>query len=146
MNVISVINVIIEGCLTSPQDRYGTGDRTPMQDTSQDVRVLGGSRNASHVTVRFSRPWVTCDHVHDVPLTTDTVRVIYAYDDQIPAARFLTLPYHDSRGVKSLLLKTPALPHSTSHSNATEGALFWDVRAPNVSMGCCLEFGSSKYC
>ncbi|KAA0192040.1 hypothetical protein HAZT_HAZT001913 [Hyalella azteca] len=115
-------------------DRYGTGNRTPMMDVSQDVVLVGGGRNASHTIVRFRRPWVTCDDVHDVPLTSDTVRVIYAYDDQIPAPGFLSLPYHDGRGVKSLILKDHV--HLTYLGPQDQDALHWDVRAPGVSLGC----------
>ncbi|XP_018019970.1 DBH-like monooxygenase protein 1 [Hyalella azteca] len=111
-------------------DRYGTGNRTPMMDVSQDVVLVGGGRNASHTIVRFRRPWVTCDDVHDVPLTSDTVRVIYAYDDQIPAPGFLSLPYHDGRGVKSLILKDHV--HLTYLGPQDQDALHWDVRAPGV--------------
>ncbi|KAA0192044.1 hypothetical protein HAZT_HAZT001912 [Hyalella azteca] len=111
-------------------DRYAKGDGSPLLDASQDVTLMSGRRNATHTTMRFSRPWVTCDDLHDLPITADTVRVIYAFDDEIPDASAPNLPYHDHRGTKSLYLKEAPVEMPP----ASGDVLHWEVLAPNVSL------------
>lgn len=45
------------------QDSHGIEDPEAalVTDTSQDVKVLGGSQNKTHTSVIFSRSWQTCD-------------------------------------------------------------------------------------
>lgn len=58
------------------QDSHGIEMKAaPVADTSQDVRVLGGSQNETHTTVMFARKWQTCDpqdHQLTVSLKTKT--------------------------------------------------------------------------
>ncbi|XP_018017865.1 DBH-like monooxygenase protein 1, partial [Hyalella azteca] len=114
-------------------DRHGTGDKTPVVDASQDVTLMSGRRNATHTTLRFSRPWVTCDDLHDLPITSSTMRVIWAYDDAASPGRrddVARLPYHDHRGVASLYVAGDERVnlHDDDHVRT------WDVLAPNVSL------------
>lgn len=45
------------------QDSHGIEgpEAALVTDTSQDVKVLGGSQNETHTSVIFSRNWQTCD-------------------------------------------------------------------------------------
>lgn len=62
------------------QDSHGIEEMNaaPVTDTSQDVRVLGGSQNETHTTVTFSRNWQTCDP-QDRPLTVSDERLKNGY-------------------------------------------------------------------
>lgn len=60
----------------------------------------------------------------------DTMRVIYAYDKDTPDPTSLAMPYHDYRGIKPLYLMEPR----TAAKIPEPGELYWDVRAPNVSV------------
>ncbi|KAF2349352.1 Copper type II ascorbate-dependent monooxygenase N-terminal, partial [Trinorchestia longiramus] len=112
-------------------DRHGTGDRTPLVDASQDVVLLHSSQNETHTTLRFRRPLRPCDPLHDLPITSSTMRVIWAYDSNTSLASSMSsLPYHDHRGTASLyMMGDERLDYSRVQHVQT-----WDVLAPNVSL------------
>ncbi|XP_012220915.1 MOXD1 homolog 1 [Linepithema humile] len=94
----------------------------PHADSLQDVRVRGGSQNATHTTVEFVRKWQTCDP-QDYPLSEDTVTVIWAMHHTDPELN--TAAWHErKRGGKILRLKTAA----TYSPPETLNALHWDVK------------------
>ena len=68
----------------------------------------------------------------------DTQRVIYAYNDIAPPNPNGELPYHTSRGVKSILLTDNQPPIDKLEEE--QGVEFWDILAPNVSLF--VEFAS----
>lgn len=92
-------------------------------DTSQDVKVLGGSQNQTHTSVIFSRSWQTCDP-QDHRLTGDTIRVLWALHSSDPELNTAIWP-GDKRGGRALRLKTPA-PHAPPRY--TEDIKHWDVK------------------
>lgn len=68
------------------QDRHvkKNGDGKPVVDSSQDYVLLLGYENQTHTVLRFKRKLDTCDVAYDVPITNDTMRVIYIYHDEEP--------------------------------------------------------------
>nr|XP_027217094.1 DBH-like monooxygenase protein 1 [Penaeus vannamei] len=111
------------------QDRYAFGLLTPSIDESQDYTLLGGYENDTHTVLRFSRPWRTCDAVHDFQLSGDTVRVIWSYDEQDPTTQD-RIGMHSHRGTKSLYLREPKLAPLRSSRDIRH----WDILSPNVNL------------
>ncbi|XP_052873199.1 MOXD1 homolog 2-like [Anopheles cruzii] len=74
------------------QDRHVKkhGDGQPLVDSSQDYVLLLGYENQTHTVLRFKRKLDTCDVAYDVPITNDTMRVIYMYHDKEPHGAFYT--------------------------------------------------------
>ncbi|XP_072748696.1 MOXD1 homolog 1-like [Anoplolepis gracilipes] len=95
----------------------------PVVDTSQDVRIIGGSQNETHTTVIFARKWQTCDP-QDRQLTEDTVRVLWALHPTDPELN--TAIWHENRrGGKPLRLKTAA---AHSPPRETQNIRHWDIK------------------
>ncbi|XP_066222287.1 putative DBH-like monooxygenase protein 2 isoform X1 [Saccopteryx leptura] len=59
-------------------DRHLVGEDTLQEDGSQDAELLGLTEDAVYTTMRFSRPFRSCDP-HDQDITSDTMRVLAAY-------------------------------------------------------------------
>ncbi|XP_075163902.1 DBH like monooxygenase olf413 [Haematobia irritans] len=68
------------------QDRHikKNGDPEPIVDPSQDYILMMGYENTTHTVLRFRRKLNTCDSVHDIAITNDTMRVLYMYNEQDP--------------------------------------------------------------
>ncbi|CAK9798814.1 MOXD1 homolog 1 [Anthophora plagiata] len=98
-------------------------DAALVTDTSQDVKVLGGSQNKTHTSVIFSRNWQTCDP-QDHRLTGDTIRVLWALHPSDPELNTAIWP-GDKRGGKALRLRTAA-PHAPPRQ--TQDIKHWDVK------------------
>ncbi|XP_042880664.1 DBH-like monooxygenase protein 1 isoform X2 [Penaeus japonicus] len=111
------------------QDRYAFALLTPSIDESQDYTLLGGYENDTHTVLRFSRPWRTCDTVHDFQLSGDTVRVIWSYDEQDPTTQD-RIGMHSHRGTRSLYLREPKL----AQLRASPDIRHWDILSPSVSL------------
>ncbi|XP_018009433.1 DBH-like monooxygenase protein 1 [Hyalella azteca] len=107
-------------------DMHGVGNSPPVEDPSQDMVLMEGRRNDTHTTLRFRRPWVTCDSSHDMALSSDTVKVIFAYDQERPV-NLSNLQHHDYRGVRSLYLQEPRMEAPLK----TEDVKHWDVQVNN---------------
>ncbi|XP_044751599.1 MOXD1 homolog 2 [Coccinella septempunctata] len=108
-------------------------DREPEVDPSQDYRLLLGYENNTHTVLRFWRRLDTCDN-HDIPITNDTMRVVWAYDKYEPVGGGVgpkSLPQHDtaSRGSQSLYLVQRADQNAPSPE---ETARVWELRNPSV--------------
>ncbi|XP_071533457.1 DBH-like monooxygenase protein 1 [Panulirus ornatus] len=111
------------------QDRHGEGNWLPSLDDSQDVVVHGGMQNDTHTVLRFSRLWNTCDEPHDFELSSDTIRVIWAYGYEDPEDA-QTITIHSRRGTKSLYLLEPRF----SLPEFTDDVTTWEIYSPNVSV------------
>jgi len=111
-------------------DRYAIGTSSPLLDEVQDFQELSFERNASHTRVRFARAWDTCDTLHDYAITkNDATRVMFAYHPSTPADPS-ALPYHTTRGAKTLYLREPQ-----SEAWQPEGGVkVWEIRAPGVDI------------
>ncbi|XP_041782918.1 MOXD1 homolog 2-like [Anopheles merus] len=68
------------------QDRHfkQNSNGEPHVDSSQDYVLLLGYENATHTVLRFRRKLDTCDTAQDVPITNDTIRIIYMYHNSEP--------------------------------------------------------------
>ncbi|XP_055626801.1 MOXD1 homolog 2-like [Toxorhynchites rutilus septentrionalis] len=68
------------------QDRHFkmNSNGEPHVDPSQDYVLLLGYENATHTVLRFRRKLDTCDTNQDVPITNDTIRIIYMYHNRDP--------------------------------------------------------------
>lgn len=77
-------------------DRMSTAQTEPPVDKQQDWIKVAGTRNATHTTLEFSRPWDTKD-AQDVPFTTGLMRIIWALGNSD------TLEHHRSRGQAGVL-------------------------------------------
>ncbi|XP_053685805.1 MOXD1 homolog 2-like [Sabethes cyaneus] len=82
----SVLTVDLFSSFSRLQDRHvkKNGDGQPLVDSSQDYVLLLGYENQTHTVLRFKRKLDTCDVAYDVPITNDTMRVIYMYHDEEP--------------------------------------------------------------
>ncbi|XP_066258643.1 MOXD1 homolog 2 [Euwallacea similis] len=83
-------------------------DREPEVDPSQDYQLLLGYENSTHTVLRFRRRLDTCDH-HDIPITNDTMRIVWAFHKDEPTGGAVgpkSLPRHAlaNRGAQSLYL------------------------------------------
>ncbi|XP_069507983.1 putative DBH-like monooxygenase protein 2 [Ambystoma mexicanum] len=93
-----VIGGVFPNQTTYFSDYHSVGKTLPAVDEKQDYKLISLAENGSSTVMRFSRPFRTCDP-NDMDITTDTMRVIYAYgvDDAIE--------YHAGRrGTKSIQL------------------------------------------
>ncbi|XP_050094650.1 MOXD1 homolog 2-like [Anopheles aquasalis] len=74
------------------QDRHVKkhGDGQPLVDSSQDYVLLLGYENQTHTVLRFKRKLDTCDVAYDVPITNDTMRVIFMYHEKEPHGAYYT--------------------------------------------------------
>ncbi|XP_045046986.2 putative DBH-like monooxygenase protein 2 isoform X2 [Desmodus rotundus] len=79
-------------------DQHLVDEDTLEKDGSQDAVLLGLTQDAVYTTMRFSRPFRSCDP-HDQDITSDTMRVLAAYglDDTLTLDRERTF-------VKSIFL------------------------------------------
>ncbi|XP_078291431.1 putative DBH-like monooxygenase protein 2 [Panthera onca] len=79
-------------------DQHLVDEDTLEEDGSQDAELQGLTEDAVYTTMRFSRPFRSCD-AHDQDITSDTIRVLAAYglDDTLKLDR-------DRTFVKSIFL------------------------------------------
>ena len=66
------------------QDYHSIDGRTVKLDTSQDTELVVGFEEDNTTVLRFRRKIDTCDTDHDVKITNDTFRVIWAYSEADP--------------------------------------------------------------
>jgi len=60
------------------------GSTLPIRDEQQDWHLIYATQNITHTIIQFSRPFVTCDEEHDVPIVDGSMKVIYAYGQSDP--------------------------------------------------------------
>ncbi|XP_073844167.1 MOXD1 homolog 1 [Musca autumnalis] len=114
----------------------------PIQDDTQNYIVLDGFQNGTHTQVEFYRPIETCDP-YDIPLGTDTIKVLWAFGDTDPIHGNLK-GHGKNRGFKPLHLLGPMFRKnhgsSSSSSSSTTAARHqqdtqkWDVTVQNVTI------------
>ncbi|XP_068226831.1 DBH-like monooxygenase protein 1 isoform X1 [Palaemon carinicauda] len=114
------------------KDRFATGYVVPKVDEVQDVQLLEGYQNGTHTSLRFSRPWNTCDEEEDLKLSKeDTVKIIWSYGTSDPVdGNPMAISKHIERGTKSLYLNEPRLQLPEFGSDVQT----WDLRSPNVQL------------
>ncbi|XP_060519167.1 MOXD1 homolog 2-like, partial [Cylas formicarius] len=110
-------------------------DREPEVDPSQDYQLLLGYENSTHTVLRFRRKLDTCDH-HDIPITNDTMRLVWAFHQDEPVGGAVgpkSLPRHDttSRGAQSLYLVQRADQEAPSPEETVK---IWELRNPAVEV------------
>lgn len=121
------------------QDRHvksnvgSTTDREPEVDPSQDYQLLLGYENVTHTVLRFRRRLDTCDN-HDIPITNDTMRILWSFSSSEPSSGAVepgSLPQHetDTRGSRSLYLVQRA---DQDAPGPEETAQIWELRNPSV--------------
>lgn len=69
------------------QDRFvspNSKSTEPQVDPSQDYVLLKGYENTTHTIIRFRRKLDTCDGVSDIPITNNTMRLMFLYDENDP--------------------------------------------------------------
>uniref|UniRef100_A0A1I8PU30 DOMON domain-containing protein n=1 Tax=Stomoxys calcitrans TaxID=35570 RepID=A0A1I8PU30_STOCA len=107
----------------------------PIQDDTQNYIVLDGFQNGTHTQVEFYRPIETCDP-YDIPLGTDTIKVLWAFGDTDPIHGNLK-GHGKNRGFKPLHLLGPMFrkSHVTSSTTRRQPDIQkWDVTVQNVTI------------
>ncbi|CAD7003313.1 unnamed protein product [Ceratitis capitata] len=62
------------------QDRHVSANKNstePIVDPSQDYVLLSGYENNTHTIIRFRRKLDTCDNLYDIPITNNTMRILF---------------------------------------------------------------------
>ncbi|XP_023701917.1 MOXD1 homolog 2 [Cryptotermes secundus] len=117
------------------QDRHALERTEPEVDSSQDYELLLGYENGTHTVIRFRRRYDTCDP-HDFRITNDTMRILYAYYNDDPAAhtgsKLGALPYHGpaQRGARRLYL----IQRVSLEEPLPRDLHIWDLRNPVVTL------------
>nr|CAH7755031.1 unnamed protein product [Callosobruchus chinensis] len=117
-----------------PSSGNSAVDREPEVDPSQDYQLLLGYENNTHTVLRFRRKLDTCDR-HDIPITNDTMRVLWAHHPKEPIGGAVgpgSLPQHEAqhRGSRPLFLLQRAevrLPD--------EAVKVWEAKSGEVKPG-----------
>lgn len=116
------------------------GERPPpTEDDQQDLTLIGGRQNETHVFFQWRRKLRTCDEQGDRAITNDTIRLIWAIGESDPVGSSLDgTPQHSKRGGVSLALR----PAKSAQRLASDRAAFerdldvtWQFRMENVSVG-----------
>ncbi|OXA42075.1 DBH-like monooxygenase protein 1 [Folsomia candida] len=125
-------------------DLYGIGNTRPRHDERQDYELLYGSETDGKTTIRFRRKWDTCDTAHDMAITNDTIRLIWAMSEEDPVydlhpngtlLKFYP-KYHgaERRGVKRVYLRNSAhhvpFPDAPGE-NEDNSVKFFDMKMDN---------------
>ena len=111
-------------------DRNSRAYAMPEIDASQDWTLLEGRENGTHTIIKFRRPYYTCDEENDLPITKDTMRLIFAYDDRDPKdPNQVHIHERRQRGVKSAFLRFYKIPQQHFRD---EGVELLDVTIKNV--------------
>ena len=122
-----VLAWVIDGQVTL-EDRHAEGNSVPKLDRSQDVTLEWGMENDTHTIVQFHRAWDTCDP-DDLLLSSDTVRLVWAYSEEDPVDGRLLYHTLTKRGMRSIYLAEPPLPPT---AEKMEDLLTWDLKADNL--------------
>ncbi|GLV45506.1 olf413 [Carabus blaptoides fortunei] len=124
------------------QDRHvkmfpgGGTEREPEVDSSQDYQLLLGYENSTHTVLRFRRRLDTCDP-NDLPITNDTMRVVWSYhSSDEPTGGAVgpgSLPAHShlTRGSQSLYLVQRV---DQEAPRPEETARVWELRNRQVQL------------
>uniref|UniRef100_A0A914X5Q2 DOMON domain-containing protein n=1 Tax=Plectus sambesii TaxID=2011161 RepID=A0A914X5Q2_9BILA len=115
-------------------DRHGPaqGNGFPPPDDMQNYQLLSGRKNQTHIVVSFRRLLDTCDQ-NDWKITSDTTRMIWAKNDQVPTSA-QDIAIHTDRGVRSVHLMTEATDNGLSQVLADTSVTPFDLGVENVSI------------
>uniref|UniRef100_A0A914UTA6 DOMON domain-containing protein n=1 Tax=Plectus sambesii TaxID=2011161 RepID=A0A914UTA6_9BILA len=115
-------------------DRHGPaqGNGYPPVDSKQDYELVSGRKNNTHTIITFRRKQDTCDP-QDWKITSDTTRLIWAYNDQVPTSAD-DISKHTERGVKSVQLVNPQTKDGMSAILADPSTVTYDFRLTSVTL------------
>lgn len=107
----------------------------PIIDKKQDWLTESGYENDTHTCIVFKRSFLTCDYEFDLPITTDVVKLIWAYDqnDPISSSGLISKHNHNNRGHRSVHL----LNHKFKNNNFNikDGLIrSWDITSNNFTL------------
>ncbi|XP_059608084.1 MOXD1 homolog 1 [Phlebotomus argentipes] len=105
-----------------------SGNGAPIQDDTQNYVVEEGTQNATHTQIQFRRSLETCDP-HDLPLGSNTLKVLWSFGDEDPTHGDLR-GHGRNRGAKSLHLTGPQFRRPATIKDVRQ----WDVTVRNVSV------------
>lgn len=116
------------------QDRFAKGKELPLIDDHQDWLLEFAEENETHTCAIFKRHFVTCDHLSDLPITNDVIKLIWAYhqDDPFGPSALLQKHSHHKRGHRSvhLLNHKFQIPYEDRKSSLKS----WDIRSSNFTL------------
>lgn len=118
------------------KDLHGVDNTLPLEDDQSDYDLLWATETDNGLTtLRFKRRWDTCDTQHDLKITDDTVRLIWAISETDPiikASGAFLAAYHgpNFRGGKSLYLKE--VPKSPPFPVNSPDIFTWDVHMEDI--------------
>jgi dimethyladenosine transferase 1 len=120
-------------------DYHGTGDKTPDVDARQDWELISAFENSTHTFLKISRPLDSCDP-HDVPITNDTISMIWAIGNTDDVT------YHlGKRGTIAVNILDPPSP-PVDVSSFKNWQLTVDMAMPNKSYSYwCTIYKSPKF-
>uniref|UniRef100_A0A914X1Y0 DOMON domain-containing protein n=1 Tax=Plectus sambesii TaxID=2011161 RepID=A0A914X1Y0_9BILA len=115
-------------------DRHGPaqGNAFPPADSTQNYEVVSGRKNNTHTVITFRRKQDTCDP-QDWKITSDTTRLIWAFNDQVPTSAD-DIQKHTERGVKSAQLVNPPTTDGMSRILADPSTKVYDMRVADVKV------------
>uniref|UniRef100_A0A914WF20 DOMON domain-containing protein n=1 Tax=Plectus sambesii TaxID=2011161 RepID=A0A914WF20_9BILA len=115
-------------------DRHGPaqGNGYPPVDSKQDYELVSGRKNDTHTIITFRRKQDTCDP-QDWKITSDTTRLIWAYNDQVPTSAD-DISKHTERGVQSAQLVNPQTKDGMATILADPSTVTYDFRITNVTL------------
>uniref|UniRef100_A0A914WCD3 DOMON domain-containing protein n=1 Tax=Plectus sambesii TaxID=2011161 RepID=A0A914WCD3_9BILA len=115
-------------------DRHGPaqGNGYPPADSKQDYELVSGRKNDTHTVITFRRKQDTCEP-QDWKITSDTTRLIWAFNDQVPTSAD-DISKHTERGVKSVQLVNPQTKDGMATILADPSTVTFDFRLTNVTL------------
>ncbi|CAH1253750.1 MOXD1 [Branchiostoma lanceolatum] len=110
-------------------DRYADEQALPPEDESQDLELLSGYENDTHTVLRFKRKLQICD-VRDRVINKDTLRVLWAWNDEDPGDDAGPAYHSQNRGVRSSVFLRNNIESESLPSNIQS----YDVTMTNATV------------
>lgn len=86
-------------------DRHAVGNQLPVLDKSQDWTLHSAWERGGQTFLSFSRPFDTCDATQDIPITGDSLTLIWAYSEVDDEVRY----HYQNRGGYTVYILDPDL-------------------------------------
>ncbi|ODM90943.1 DBH-like monooxygenase protein 1 [Orchesella cincta] len=87
------------------KDYHAIRNEVPVEDPSQDWTLIEASETGNSTTLRFSRPFDSCDSDHDIPITRDVLSLLWTYSESDDVTQY----HFASRGSYEAYLLDPDL-------------------------------------